>query len=303
MREERKRHRRPRLPEQAKFNVTAASDPSSPGLHHLLSLAWIQPPRSPMKHLILIVAVVALSWFGFTRYLAPPHAATENRISPGPRVPPAEFVQPAKPAAPSPAAIPPPATLQPVQVARASTAAPDPKAPIQIDLAQALGPDNNYQDTLVGLSVLLPEGWSIRNAIRWGPDHRQNTVFLKPELASSASPSMYYKHYTPEEAASIRGTGAEALLREQAQKKEASRLAGVPDYLNVPDSFSFFDVHGSPALSYFATFTRGGQVMTEHFIRVLGPKGYVMFFTTGKFEDVKAIMPQLRQAASTVRGP
>ena len=80
-------------------------------------------------------------------------------------------------------------------------------------------------------------------------------------------------------------------------------MAGTPDYQNVADSFSFFDVDGSPAMTYFATFTRGDQVMTEHFIRVLGPRGYVMFFTTGKFEDVKAIMPQLKQAAATVKGP
>ena len=57
------------------------------------------------------------------------------------------------------------------------------------------------------------------------------------------------------------------------------------------------------AMTYFATFTRGDQVMTEHFIRVLSPRGYVMFFTTGRFEDVKTIMPQLKQAASTVKGP
>jgi hypothetical protein len=145
----------------------------------------------------------------------------------------------------------------------------------------------------------------VRDAIRWGTngDHSQNTVFLKPDIPSSASPSLYYKPYTAEEAAAIGGTGAQALLREQAQKKEASRISGIPDYQNVADSFSFFDVNGSPAMSYFATFTRGDQVMTEHFIRILGPNGYAMFFTTGKFEDVKAVMPQLKQAASTVKGP
>ena len=156
---------------------------------------------------------------------------------------------------------------------------------------------------MVGLSLMLPAGWTVRDAIRWGTGHTQNTVFLKPDVPSSASPSMYYKPYTPQEAASLVSTGAEALLREQAQKKEASRLPGAPDYQNVPDSFSFFDVNGSPSMSYFATFTRGDQVMTEHFIRVLSPRGYVMFFTTGRFEDVKVIMPQLKQAASTVKGP
>ncbi len=258
-----------------------------------------------MKYLILIVAAAALGWFGFTRYLASP-TTTETRVSAEPSVRTTKSEKPPLMVVPPPVAIPPPVTLQPLHVAQATEsnrAAPDPNAPIRIDLTQALGPDNAYQDTAMGLSVLLPERWTVRNATRWGPNHLQNTVHLKPEIASSASPSMYYKHYTPEEAAAIRGTGAEAVLREQAQKKEASRVAGVKDYQNVPESFSFFDVHGSPAMSYFATFTRGEQVMTEHFIRVMGPKGYVMFFTSGKFEDVKAIMPQLKQAASTVRGP
>jgi hypothetical protein len=261
-----------------------------------------------MKYFVLIVAVVALGWLGFTRYLATSQAATENMVAAARIAPPAKPASPPSALPPSPAAVPPPVASPPLQVARVTAAdstvrALDPNAPIKIDLAQALGPDNRYNDAAVGLSVMLPEGWTVRDAIRWGEGHSQNTVFLKPAVASSAGPSMYYKPYTPEEAASIGSTGAQALLREQAQKKEASRIGGVPDYQNVPDSFSFFDVNGSPAMSYFATFTRGDQVMTEHFIRVLGPNGYVMFFTTGKFEDVKAIMPQLKQAASTVKGP
>ena len=261
-----------------------------------------------MKYLILIVAVVVLGWFGFTRYIANSQATVENMSAPAPVAPHAEPVPTTSVLSSSPAAIPPRVTTTPIQVVQAAASeptapAPNPNAPIKIDLKEALGPDNRYQDSVVGLSVMLPEGWTVRDAIRWGAGHTQNTVFLKPDVASSASPSMYYKPYTPQEAASLLSTGAEALLREQAQKKEASRIPGAADYQNVADSFSFFDVNGSPAMSYFATFTRGEQIMTEHFIRVLSPRGYVMFFTTGKFEDVKVIMPQLKQAAATVKGP
>jgi hypothetical protein len=260
-----------------------------------------------MKYLVVIVAVAAVGWFGFTRYLAtlepaPVATAPVAVVPPVPPTPPPASVTPAAAPVPVPAA--PKATVAaPVLVPVAAAPAPNPNTPIKIDLAQALGPDNHYHDDAVGLSATLPEGWTVRDAIRWGEGHLQNTVFLKPAEVSSATPSMYYKPYTAEEAASITGTGAQALLREQAQKKEASRVMGVPDYQNVPESFLFFDVNGSPAMTYFATFTRGDQVMTEHFIRILGPKGYVMFFTTGKFEDVKAVMPQLKQAASTVKGP
>lgn len=261
-----------------------------------------------MKYLVVFVAAAALGWFGFTRYRATPEPATATIATVAVVAP---VVKPAlPPASPAPAAVAPPppaatrpAAVAPVLVPAMATRAPDPNAPIKIDLKRALGPENQYTDDVVGLSAMLPEGWTVRDAIRWGEGHKQNTVFLKPAEASSASPSMYYKPYTGEEASSIGSAGAQALLREQAQKKEASRLAGAPDYQNVPDSFHFFDVNGSPAMTYFATFTRGDQVMTEHFIRILGPKGYVMFFTTGKFEDVKAIMPQLKQAAATVKGP
>jgi hypothetical protein len=261
-----------------------------------------------MKYFILIVAVVVLGWFGFTRYIANSQTSVENKSASALVAPRPEPVTTTSALSSSPSAIPPRVAATPIQIVQAVASeriapAPNPNAPIKIDLKEALGPDNRYQDSVVGLSVMLPEGWTVRDAIRWGAGHTQNTVFLKPDVASSASPSMYYKPYTPKEAASLFSTGAEALLREQAQKKEASRLPGAADYQNVTDSFSFFDVNGSPAMSYFATFTRGDQIMTEHFIRVLSPRGYVMFFTTGKFEDVKVIMPQLKQAAATVKGP
>jgi hypothetical protein len=263
-----------------------------------------------MRYIAVIVAVVALGWFGFKRYVARAEAnidaasraeadasSVKSVVTPAPVSTPA----PLAPVVSSSAA----PVARPMAAAESAPAAPTaaPSAPIKIDLTQALGPNNHYHDAHVGLSVTLPAGWTVRDAIRWGENHTQNTVFLRPEPRTTASPSMYYKPYTPEEAASISSRGAGALLREQAEKKEISRAAGGSDYRNVPDSFAFFDVNGSPAMSYFATFTRGDQVMTEHFIRVLGPRGYVMFFTPGKFEDVQAIMPQLKQAASTVRGP
>lgn len=260
-----------------------------------------------MKYLVVVVALIAGGWFGFQSYLS--NLETKQRLAAAVASAEAAKVAP-QPAPAAPVAKPAP-TVQPVAVAKAETtpemlAAPvrtNPNLPIKIDLAQALGPNNQYTDTAVGLSVTLPAGWGIHGAVRWGEGHKQNTVHMKTDQPSSASPSMYYKPYTPGESASIASMGAQALLREQAQKKEASRVNGSSDYKNVPESFHFFDVNGSPAMTYFATFTQGDQIMTEHFIRVLGPNGYTMFFTSGKFEDVKAVMPQLQQAASTVKGP
>lgn len=107
-----------------------------------------------MKYLIVIVAVVALGWFGFTRYLATLKAAAEKNAAV------ALVPLPVKPApavaarAPSTATPPPPSTpapAAPVLAARPVPRVPDPKAPIPIDLAQALGANNHFHDDAVGL--------------------------------------------------------------------------------------------------------------------------------------------------------
>jgi hypothetical protein len=114
---------------------------------------------------------------------------------------------------------------------------------------------------------------------------------------------MYYRGYTEKQAA-LQGIDAAAHFREGAQRKEEERIAaGIADYKNVPESFAFTHVNGQPSLSYFATFTQGGEVMTEYFVRVFNQRGYVMFFTRGRLDDVKAIMPQVQQMAASVKLP
>jgi hypothetical protein len=172
--------------------------------------------------------------------------------------------------------------------------------PPQIVLSEVLGPNNSYRDDVFGISATFPEGWVARHAARWGDGNRQNTVSLDPGLPFT--PSMYYKRYQPAEA-ERRHTSAEAYFREEAAKKEASRLPGSPDYRNVPESFEFGEINGAPAMSYFATFTQGDKIMTEYFVRVAGQQSYVMFFTTGELESVRPAMPKIQQMAKSVRIP
>jgi len=198
--------------------------------------------------------------------------------------------------------MPPPRALTTLPMVN-SVSTPDPSAPQKIDLTTALDSNNHYHDDLLGLSATLPEGWKIRDAIRWGANHSENTVFLNPDAEGSARPSLYYREYRAEEASNRNGD-TESLLRDMALKKEASRNSSpVNDYKNVPESFDFTPINGNPALSYFATFTQNDQVMTEYLVRVLGPTGYAMFFTTGKLEDVNAIMPQVKQMAASLKVP
>lgn len=98
--------------------------------------------------------------------------------------------------------------------------------------------------------------------------------------------------------------GAEAYFRRVAQNKENQRVTGgIADYKNVESSFEFAQLDGNPAVSYFAVFSRGEEVQTEYFVRVLGKKGYVMFFVPGRLEDVQKIMPQIKQMAGTLKVP
>jgi hypothetical protein len=170
-----------------------------------------------------------------------------------------------------------------------------------MSLLQVLAPNNVFHDALFGVSVTYPEGWSVRQAIRWGQNNRENTVFFSPPEGSEAIPSMYYQAYP--NGAPAPGN-AEAMLREMAQQKEASRSqGGLNDYKNDPGSFVFREIDGHPALSYFATFTQGDQVQAEYFMRILGEKGYVMFFTRGPAKDVQALIPSVYQMGGTVKPP
>jgi hypothetical protein len=177
----------------------------------------------------------------------------------------------------------------------------------QMVLREVLQPNNLFHDAVFGVSVTYPAGWSVRDARRWGDNNHENTVFFAPPATSHAVPSMYYKLYTvgapPPDGPPAPGA-TEAFFRATAETKEKLRTSnGVTDYKNVPESFEFTQINGHPAMTYFAVFTQGNQVMTEHFIRILGQKGYAMFFTHGTLDDVKALMPQLHQMAATVQVP
>ena len=176
-----------------------------------------------------------------------------------------------------------------------------------MSLGEVLQPNNLFHDVVFGVSVTYPAGWSVRNAQRWGDNNHENTVFFSPPRTSRAIPSMYYKLYTvgaPPPDGPPAPDATEAFFRATALTKEKLRTGnGLTDYRNVPESFEFTQINGHPALTYFAVFTQGNQVMTEHFIRILGEKGYAMFFTRGPLADVKAIMPQLNQMAATVQLP
>ena len=176
-----------------------------------------------------------------------------------------------------------------------------PAALPQIVLADVLGPNNLYHDDTFGISATYPEGWTVAGANRWGTNNSENTVQLNPGTDTTARAGMYYQMF-PNGYPELEGS--EAYFRRVAQNKENQRISGgVTDYKNVPSSFEFTEVNGQPTLSYFAVFSRGAEVQTEYYVRVLGKKGYVMFTVPGRLEDVQKIMPQIKQMAATVKVP
>jgi hypothetical protein len=170
-------------------------------------------------------------------------------------------------------------------------------------MKDVFGPNNSFNDASYGVSVSYPQGWMVRDALRWGNSNEQNTVFFAPPPPSAATPSMYYQMFSPTMLKPEPGK-IEGYLRDIAVSKEGSRIrAGLSDYKNVPESFAFKQIAGRPAASYFAVYTLRGQMMEEYFIRIVGEKGYVMFFVQGPAEDVSAIHTAVDRMAETVKVP
>lgn len=169
----------------------------------------------------------------------------------------------------------------------------------QIPLPEILGPGNSVKDPVHGVAFTYPAGWEVRFAHRWGKDNKENTLVLRAVWPSEWGASVYWQPLggktTP---------GAEATLREDAQRKAESRIAGgLRDYANVPGSFEFFKVGDRTAMRYHATFTRGGRPMVEYFTRVIGDKMMVMLFTMLPAVELAALRPELDQMMASVRLP
>ena len=168
-----------------------------------------------------------------------------------------------------------------------------------VPLKDVLGPNNTFNDPIMGVSLTYPAGWEVVSGMRWGPDLRENTFRFRPLWPSEASPSMYYQGFRPD---SPRPTDVSAWLREAARKKEESRQGGGTEYRNDPKTLTLRTFGGRPGMSYIATFG-GNRPMAEYNVRVVGEKAYVMFFTFGPLEDIMAIRREIDQMAETVSVP
>lgn len=221
------------------------------------------------------------------------------------------YQQHATPAAPKPATTmttpapvaPPPAPPPSSQITLGPAGTPPAGATAnKPTLTEMLIGANRIYDAQIGMMVTYPKDWGVRDVtLRWGASQTENTIFLAPPAGSSVIPSIYYRQFTYPPGAM---SNPEAYLRQQAQQKEDSRSSGgTNDYKNEASSFVYRKINGNPSLSYFATYTQGGDVHAEYFLRVLGPSGYVMFFNRGPAKEVQALIPTIADMANTVKPP
>lgn len=171
-----------------------------------------------------------------------------------------------------------------------------------VPLKEVLGPNNSFSDAKFGVSLSYPQGWVVEEMQRWGKNGGENTVFFAVPKRSQLRPSMYYQLFSPSMPAPDHGD-IQAYLRGIADSKEKSRIGAFGNYRNVPESLEFRQFGGRPGMSYFAVYSMRGQVMEEYFIRIIGEKGYVMFFVQRPADDVNAIRTLVNQMAGTVQVP
>ncbi len=146
------------------------------------------------------------------------------------------------------------------------------------------GKSGAIRDTLRGVSVTAPAGWSVRDAKRWGTN--ESTIWFVAPNTSSVSPSLYYRTY---DEAPAMPAGAEAYLKAEAQAKAKARTeGGLTDYKIRPNTFLFRTINGYPALSFTADFTQGSEKRAEYQTRVLGAKSKSLFFMMGADWGVEA---------------
>lgn len=173
-----------------------------------------------------------------------------------------------------------------------------------IPVSELVGANNVIRDQLYGISVTHPAGWQVRGAQRWGKNNQENTIAFMPIWPLASRPSLYYQPKSNFNTPAPEPGQEEAHFRLTAGTKAASRVAsGLRDYKNLEDTFDFTKLNGRPAVRYVASFTLNGKKQYEYFIRVLGDRMMVMFFTQGPAEELEVVREEIDKMSASVVVP
>jgi hypothetical protein len=167
-------------------------------------------------------------------------------------------------------------------------------------VAEFRGPNRSVRDPKFGLAVTYPDGWHVNEIKRWGD--QQTTIFFEITAAPEPSPNLYYRVYhqprpfTPE--------ALEAFVRDEAEKKEASRRENMPDYTNRADSFRSLKMRGNPAFSWLADFTKSnGDKWAEYFVRIQTDGADASFFLQAPSDQIESLRPAVDQLMNGLKMP
>ena len=140
-----------------------------------------------------------------------------------------------------------------------------------------------YRDPEVALSLKLPAGWKIPQAVRL-PDHA-TAVQLSNPMAQSIT-ALWFR--IPPDAQKLSSEEAFKALATNPDAKAAQRFGeGMTDYKIRAGTLQQRTIGGLPALSCIADFTTGGLPMAEYLVWIRGDKATALFFgraATGEFD-------------------
>lgn len=148
-----------------------------------------------------------------------------------------------------------------------------------LSVARAAGPqvmteaaDGTLRDETKGVSVRLPDGWTMQGGRRYG-DGEQTVMFTRGE---SWCGLWYFVQKTPPRTAAE----VEASLAQGIEEKTGQRLrAGFSGYRVLPDSRRTHEVNDQPALTWQAEYQEDGRRMVETLTRVETPIAIALFFS------------------------
>ncbi|MCC6537708.1 MAG: erythromycin esterase family protein [Bryobacterales bacterium] len=152
--------------------------------------------------------------------------------------------------------------------------------------------DGALRDAVTGVSVRLPEGWTLQDGRRYGQGE-QTVTFTRSEAACGL-------WYTTSFATPRPDAEVAASLAKGIDEKTTQRLrSGLSGYRVLPESRRSHEVNGLPALTWQAEFYDNGRRMVETLTRVESPVAIALFFSRTPADQPLDIAP----LAATLRLP
>ena len=167
-------------------------------------------------------------------------------------------------------------------------------------VADFSGPNRSLRDPQFGLTLTYPEGWKVRDILRWGD--QQQTIFFEIPGQPETSPSLYYR--VRHEPHPIALEALPAFLREEAKKKETARRENLPDYTNRADGFTMLTIGEYSGCSWLADFTsRDGDKSVEYFVRIQTDVADASFFLQAPPDQIEPLRPVVDRLMAGLKMP